>query len=467
MLIVVDPRFNRSASVADVYATIRTGTDIVFIGGVIKYLLDNDKIQHDYVRNYTDLSFIVREDFDFSDGIFSGYDAQQRRYDRQSWDYERDEDGYVKSDPDLRHPRSVYQLLKQHYANHTPEMVQRVCGTPEDKFLQICELLASTSSPDRAGTILYALGWTQHSIGSQMIRAGAMMQLLLGNIGIVGGGMNALRGHSNIQGLSDLGLMTDLLPGYLTLPRDEEQDYQAYVSSRAPQPLRPNQMSYWQHYPKFHVSLMKAWYGDAATAANNWALASRPKLDGMYAMRQVYELMDRGKMTGYICQGFNALAAAPNKAKMNSALAKLKFLVVIDPLPTDTSEFWKNFGASNDVDPSQIQTEVFRLPTTVFAEGEGALVNSGRWLQWHWKGADAPKGVRSDIEIMSRLYHRLKRMYEEEGGAYPDPILNLSWQYVLDVPTPAELAMEYNGKALVDLRSEERRVGKEWREQRA
>jgi formate dehydrogenase major subunit len=203
-LIVVDPRFTRSASVADFYVPIRTGTDIAFLGGVMNYLLTEDKIQHEYVKNYTDLSFIVREDFAFHDGLYSGYNSEKHSYDKATWDYEFGPDGYVKVDPDLKHPRCVCQLMKSHYARYTPEIVERVCGTPKDKFLKACEMIGSTAAPDRAMTIMYALGWTQHSVGSQMIRAGAMMQLLLGNIGVAGGGMNALRGHSNIQGLTDL-----------------------------------------------------------------------------------------------------------------------------------------------------------------------------------------------------------------------------------------------------------------------
>lgn len=451
-LIVVDPRFTRSASVADFYAPIRTGTDIIFLGGVIKYLLDHDKIQHEYVRNYTDFSYIVREDFAFDAGLYSGYNAEKRTYDKASWDYERGDDGYVKTDPTLAHPRSVYQLLKKHYSRYTEEMVERVCGTPRDKFLKVCEMLASTATTDRAATILYALGWTQHSIGSQIIRTGAMVQLLLGNIGIAGGGMNALRGHSNIQGLTDLGLMSNLLPGYMTLPNEPEQDYGKYIAARALKPLRPNQLSYWQNYGKFHVSLMKAWWGKAATAENNWAFDYLPKLDKLYDMLQVYELMNQGKMNGYLAQGFNPLAAAPNKAKLNAGFAKLKFLVIMDPLVTETSEFWRNAGEANDVDPKQIQTEVFRLPTTCFAEEDGALVNSGRWLQWHWKGAEPPGEAKSDIEIMSLIFTRLRKMYQEEGGKYPDPIVNLSWPYSNpQSPTAEELAKEYSGKALVDL----------------
>ena len=451
-LIVVDPRFTRSASVADVYAPIRTGTDMVFLGGVISYLLAKDQIQHEYVKNYTDFTFIVREDFAFNEGLYSGYNAEKRSYDKTSWDYEIGADGYVVADPTLAHPRCVYQLMKQHYTRYTPEMVARVCGTPQEKFLQICEMIGSTATPTRAMTIMYALGWTQHSVGSQMIRHGAMVQLLLGNIGIAGGGMNALRGHSNIQGLTDLGLMSNLLTGYLTLPNEPEQSYDQYLAARAFKPLRPNQLSYWQNYDKFFVSLMKAWWGEAASAENHWGYDYLPKLDKPYDMLQAFELMYQGQMNGYICQGFNPLAAAPNKAKMNAALAKLKFLVIMDPLATETSEFWRNFGEHNDVNPTQIKTEVFRLPTSCFAEEEGALTNSSRWLQWHWKGAEPPGEARSDIDIMSGLFTRIRALYQAEGGALPDPIVKLSWPYARPLaPTPAELAREYSGKALKDL----------------
>jgi formate dehydrogenase major subunit len=451
-LIVVDPRFTRSASIADVYAPIRTGTDIVFLGAVVAYLLANDKIQHEYVKNYTDFTFIVREDFTFDEGIYSGYDAQTRKYDKKTWDYEMGADGFVKTDPTLAHPRCVYQLMKQHYARYTPEMVERVCGTPKEKFLQIAEMMASTSTPTRAMTIMYALGWTQHSIGSQMIRQGAMVQLLLGNIGVSGGGMNALRGHSNIQGLTDLGLMTQLLPGYINLPVDSEQTWEQFIAARALKPLRPNQLSYTQNMDKFVVSLMKAWWGDAATAANHWAYDYLPKLDKYYDMLQAFELMNQGKMSGYICQGFNPLAASPGKYKQNLALAKLKFLVVMDPLATETSEFWRNFGEHNDVDPSKIQTEVFRLPTNCFAEEEGSLTNSSRWLQWHWKGAEPPGEARSDLQIMGGLFTRMRKLYQTEGGAFPDPIVNLSWPYIdPNSPSAVELAKEYSGKAVKDL----------------
>ena len=341
--------------------------------------------------------------------------------------------------------------MKAHYARYTPEVVEDVCGTPKAKFLHVCEKLASTAVPGRAATIMYALGWTQHSIGSQILRTGAMVQLLLGNIGVSGGGMNALRGHSNIQGLTDLGLLTNSLPGYMTLPLEAEQDYQKYIDARTQKPLRKGQMSYWQNYPKFHVSLMKAWYGPAATADNHWAYDWLPKLDKQYDMLQVFELMNQGKVNGYLAQGFNPLAALSNKARVQAGLAKLKFLVVMDPLATETSEFWQNHGEYHDVDPKTIQTEVFRLPTTCFAEDEGSVVSSSRVLQWHWKAAEPPGEARTDIAIMSELFTRLRAAYQKDGGKLPDPILKLWWPYANpNEPTPEEVAKEYNGRALAD-----------------
>ena len=425
-LLVVDPRFTRTASVADYYVATRTGTDIVFLGAIINYLLTNDKIQHEYVKNYTDMPFIVHEDFALNDGLYSGYDEKAGKYtDKSSWSYELGADGYAKVDPTLQHPRCVYQLMKKHYSRYTTEMVSNVCGVPAEKFNHIAETLASTAVPGRAATILYALGWTHHSTGAQTIRTGAMVQLLLGNIGIAGGGMNALRGHSNIQGLTDLGLMSNLLPGYMTLPSESEQDFEAYIGARAKKPLRPNQLSYWKNYRAFHVSLMKSWFGDAAQASNNWGYDYLPKLDKPYDLMQAIELMHQGKMNGYITQGFNILASAPNSKKVSEGLSKLKFLVVMDPLAVETAEFWKPHGEFNDVDPSKIQTEVFRLPTSCFAEESGSLVSSSRVLQWHWQGAEPPGEARSDIDIMSGLFLRLRSLYKTPKTQNPKtPIID-------------------------------------------
>lgn len=451
-LIVVDPRFTRSAAVADYYAPIRAGSDIAFLAGLINYLLSHDKIHHDYVRSYTDFSFLVKADFGFENGIFTGYDPEKHSYDKASWGYQLGDDGFVLTDPTLQDPRCVYQLMKAHYARYTPEMVSTICGTPQDAFLKVCEMIAETSASDRVMTIMYALGWTQHSQGSQMIRTGAMVQLLLGNIGKPGGGMNALRGHSNIQGLTDLGLLSNLLPGYMTLAGEKEQDFAAYLDKRSPKPLRPGQLSYMQNYPKFFVSTMKAWFGDAATAENNWAYDWLPKLDKTHDILQVFEDMNAGKMNGYICQGFNPLASAPCKIKVSGALSKLKFMVVIDPLATETSEFWQDHGEYNDVDPTKIATEVFRLPSTCFAEEDGSLVSSSRVLQWHWKAANPPGEARADQEIIAGLFLKLRELYAKDGGAFPDPILNLTWRYKQPhFPSPEELAREFNGRALADV----------------
>jgi len=452
-LVVVDPRFTRTASVADYYAPIRPGTDIAFLSGVMRYLLEKDAIQHEYVRAYTNAGLIVKEGFGFRDGLFSGYDEGTGSYDKSSWDYELDEQGYARSDDSWQHPRCVINLLKAHVARYTPETVSRICGTPQDKFLHICGLIAATAAPDKAMTSLFALGWTQHSVGSQNIRAMAMIQLLLGNIGVAGGGMNALRGHSNIQGLTDIGLLSNLMPGYLNLPQDKETSFDEYMKTKQFKPLRPGQISYWQNTRKFVVSLQKALWGDAATAANDWNYDWLPKLDvPLYDIIKAFEMMNNGQMNGYICQGFNPLQAFPDRGKIRRGLSKLKFLVTMDPLDTETSRFWQDFGPQNPADPASIQTEVFQLPTTCFAEENGSLVNSARWLQWHWKAADAPGEARSDIWIMSGIFHRLRELYRKEGGAFPDPLLKLTWNYTNPVdPDPEELAKEMNGRALADL----------------
>lgn len=446
-LIVVDPRFTRSAAVADLYVPIRQGSDIAWLNGLINYLLSADKIQKSYVANYTNAAFIVKEGFNFKDGLFSGWDEAKRDYDRSSWEYELDEQGMAKVDPTLQHPRSVYQIMKAFFARYTPEMVSRITGSPKDKMLKAWELMASTHTPDRVMTSMYALGWTQHSKGSQNIRAMAIVQLLLGNIGMAGGGMNALRGHSNIQGLTDLGLMSNLIPGYLTLANEREPDLATYMRTRGFKPLRPGQTSFWQNYKKFFVSFQKSMWGAAATAENDFAYDYLPKLDvPQYDILRAFELMHQGKINGYFCQGFNPLMSFPNRKKIGEALAKLKFLVVMDPIETETARFWENHGEYNKSDPSKIQTEVIQLPTTCFAEEDGSLTNSSRWVQWHWKGADGPAEARTDIEIMSGLQRRLRALYVKEGGKFPDPIVKLHWPYLdAEDPQAEEIAREING----------------------
>ena len=452
-LIVVDPRFTRTASVSDYYAPIRPGTDIVFLMALIRHMIENDKVQWDYVRNYTNAAYVVRDDFGWSDGLFSGYDEEKRDYDKKSWDYVIGDDGFAVTDPTLANPRCVWQLLRAHVDAYTPELVERVCGTPADRFLKVAEMIGECSSPTKTMTSMYALGWTQHSKGAQNIRGMAMLQLILGNIGVRGGGMNALRGHSNIQGLTDIGLMSNLIPGYLNIPTEQEPDWATYMKSRAFKPLRPGQTSYWQNYPKFMVSFMKSMWGDAATVENDWAYHYLPKLDvPAYDVLRIFEMMDQGRCNIYFCQGFNGLLAFPDRGKVTRALSKLKLLVTIDPLETETSRFWENHGDHNDVDTAAIQTEVIQLPSSCFAEDEGALVNSGRWLQWHWPGAEPPGEAKLDTWIMAQVFLRVRDLYLKAGGVFPDPIVNLTWNYAdANEPSPEELAKEMNGRALSDL----------------
>jgi formate dehydrogenase major subunit len=449
-LVVVDPRFTRSAAVSDYYAPIRQGTDIAFLLGVINYCIQNNKVQWDYVKAFTNAPYLVKAGFEYKDGLFTGYDETRRDYNRSTWDIEIGPDGFVVADDTLQNPRCVWNLLKAHVAQYTPEMVSRICGTPKDKYVKVCEMIAECSAKDKTMTSMYALGWTQHSKGSQNIRTMAMLQLILGNIGVRGGGMNALRGHSNIQGLTDIGLMSNLIPGYLTIPTERETTLDTYMSSRGFKPLRPGQMSFWQNYKKFFVSFQKAMWDTAATPENNWAYDYLPKLDvPAYDVLRAFELMHQGKMNGYFCQGFNPLLSFPNRKKLTAALSKLKFLVTMDPLETETARFWENHGEFNDVDPASIKTEVIQLPSTCFAEDEGALVSSSRWLQWHWAGGSPPGEAKLDTWIMAQIHLRLKALYRKEGGAYADPILNLKWSYKdQNDPTPEELAKELNGSVI-------------------
>ena len=451
-LISVDPRFNRTSAVADFYAPIRNGTDIAFLGGVINWLLSNDKIHHDYVKFNTDATFLTKPGYGIENGLFSGYDEAKRKYDKSTWGYQLDENGYVLVDDTMQDPACVMQQLKKHYSRYTPEMVSKICGTPKDKFLKVCEMLGEMSAPDKTSTILYALGWTQHTVGSQNIRTMAMIQLLLGNIGRPGGGVNALRGHSNVQGVTDMNAYAEVFSGYLSAPMDGDDTYEKYLKRCTPKPMRPNQFNYWSNFPRFFNSLMKSYFGKAATPENNFCYDWVPKLEGGFDAMHLFELMHQGKMTGFLSQGFNPLATVPNKNKLSAALAKLKYLVVIDPLETETADFWQNFGPFNDAKPETIQTEVIRLPSNCFAEEEGSLTNSSRVAIWKEASIALPGEAKVDSEIMALLFVKLREMYAKEGGAFPDAIANLAWDYVQPKePSSTELLREINGKALADV----------------
>ena len=448
-LIVVDPRYTRSAAVADYYAPIRVGTDIAFLGGVINYLLSHDKVHLDYVKLNTDATFLTKPGFNLENGVFSGYDEARRAYDKSTWGYQMGEDGFVKVDDTLQDPACVYQQMKKHYSRYTPEMVSKITGTPQDKFLKVCEMLSATAVPDKVMTICYALGWTQHSVGSQNIRTMAMIQLLLGNMGRPGGGINALRGHANVQGITDMCAYSEVLSGYMGAPLDSDAVYENYLARLSPKPMRPNQMSYWQNFPKFHTSLMKAYYGAAATRENNFAYDWVPKRDGPYDALAIFERMHNGQMNGFLCQGFNPLAAVPNKKKLSAAFAKLKYLVIMDPLETETSEFWKDYGPLNQVDSKSVQTEVFRFPTSCFAEETGSFTNSSRVLSWKERAVDPPGEAKVDSEVIARLFLKLRALYAKDGGTLPEPVAALDWPYLNPVqPSAGELLREISGKVL-------------------
>ncbi|MBI4471325.1 MAG: molybdopterin-dependent oxidoreductase, partial [Acidobacteria bacterium] len=339
-IVVIDPRFNRSAAVSDCYVPIRAGTDIAFLGGLIHYALTHNLYHREYVGLHTNASFLIKDGFSFEEGLFSGWDNEKKVYDKSSWGYELDGAGYARIDPTLEDPRSVFQLMKKHYSRYTPETVASICGCSVAEFEKAAAIICSTGRPDRAGTILYALGWTQHSHSVQLIHTAAMLQLLLGNIGVPGGGVNAQRGHSNIQGATDMGAW-NMLPGYLRLPRANQQRLTDYLADATPKPLRPNSMNYWSNTPKFMISLLRAYYGDRATKENDFGYGFLPKLDAEnYSWGYIFDHMYAGRIEGLIAFGMNPVANGPNTPKMLAALAKLKYLIVADCFETETAAFW-------------------------------------------------------------------------------------------------------------------------------
>jgi formate dehydrogenase major subunit len=466
-LVAVDPRFTRTGAVADLYAPIRSGTDIAFLLGIIRYAIANNRYHADYVKIHTNATYIVNDKFTFSDGLFSGFDDKSHQYVKDSWAYEGDpaKGGAYSTDPTLQHPRSVFQLLKQHVDRYTPETVEKICGTPKDKFLKVCDIVTSTGNAARVGTITYALGWTQHSTGVQIIRAGAMLQLLLGNVGRPGGGVNAFRGHSNIQGATDTAGNTEILPGYLKTPTGAQATLADYYTAAVPTTLNKQawtSMNYWTNYPKFMVSLLKSLYGNASTKDNDWGYGWMPKIDGNYSWMYIYDDMYKGSSMrvggkepgpeGFITFGMNPVGLGPNSKKMIAALSKLKWMVVVENAETETATFWKAPSEYGGAAASQIPTEVFMLPAANFAEKDGTFTNSARWLQWKWKALDPPGQAKADQEIVSRIFLAVQALYKKEGGALPDAVLNVSWSYANPInPDLGEVLKEMNGKALADL----------------
>src|ERR687887_637947 len=456
-IIHADPRYTRTSAMADTYLRMRVGTDVAYFGGLINYVLENKLYHEDYVKNYANASWIVRDGFDFKDGLFSGYNSSTRSYDISTWAYEAAEGDILpgpagstqlaaKRDMTLQHPRSVFQLLKKHYSRYTPEMVSSITGIPVDQFMQVAKLVGEMGKPDKVMTIVYAVGLTHHTTGGQLIRSGALLQLLLGNMGRPGGGMNAERGHANIQGNTDHAISWEILPGYLRIPAPGQRNLADYVDQSASKKLRPNAVNFFgTNYRKFMVSLLKTWYGNAATKRNEFAFDNIPKPAGNTSWISIFDQALQGKMEGLMLSGMTATSIGPDSNQVLQALSNLKWLCVMDAFPTTSSEFWRAPG----IDPSKVQTEVFLLPTTHWIEKDGSFTNSGRWAQWKDQVLPPEGDSRHDHWILADLFDRVRTLYERGGGAFPDPIIDLTFDYADPrKPTLGELAREVNGKDL-------------------
>jgi formate dehydrogenase major subunit len=462
-LVSVDPRFNRTSAVSDRYAQIRSGTDIAFLGGLINYGLTHSRFHEEYVRLYTNAPFLVSEGYAFDEtrGVFSGWDEERQAYsDTSGWNYDLGSDGFARTDPTLQHPRSVFQVMKRFYARYTPEAVSNICGCSVEDFNRVADLVTSTYTADRAGTILYALGWTHHSHSVQLIHAAAMLQLLLGNIGRPGGGLNALRGHANIQGGTDCGMAYHNVPGYIPIPKAGHESLGAFLKAVTPAPLRPNSTNFWVNTDRFFVSQLKAFYGAAATKASDFAYGFHPRLpqsedgrDENWSWAHMFDHMYAGRMEGFFSFGMNPVSNGPHSRKAISALTKLKWLVVAENFEQETAAFWRDdILALVDKKPEDVQTEVFLLPAANFAEKDGTFVNSARWIQWKWKAVDPPGEARPDQEIIARIFLKVRELYERDGGTYPDPIRGLNWWYANPAnPSLDEICREINGWALEDV----------------
>ena len=459
-LICVDPRFTHSAAKAHVYASLRSGTDIAFLGGMIKYILDNDLIQHEYVVEYTNASFLVNEKFGFQDGLFAGYDAKTRNYDRSTWKYQVDDKGIPSQDKTLQNPHCALRLLKQHYSRYNLETVSRITGTPKEDLLKVYKTYTQTGKPDKAGTILYAMGWTQHTVGAQNIRAMSIIQLLLGNMGMAGGGVNALRGESNVQGSTDYGLLFNILPGYNPTPQASDRTLKDYNEKYTPKTQDPKSLNWWKNRPKYIVSFLKAMYGAKATPENDFGYSWLPKLDvGQNASwLMLFDQMSKGKIKGFFAWGQNPACSSANAGKVRQALQNLFWMVNVNLFDNETGSFWKG----PDKDPTKIKTEVFMLPCAVSFEKEGSLSNSSRWMQWRYKAVNPPGSAKPDLEIIHELYMKVVKLYREKDGVFPEPILNLSWNYgpkgpdgAINHPDPHYVAKEINGYTAKDIEVED------------
>ncbi|MDB5027846.1 MAG: Formate dehydrogenase alpha subunit [Candidatus Eremiobacteraeota bacterium] len=442
-IIHVDPRFTRTSALADLYIPIRSGTDIAFTGGLINYVLSNDAYFKEYVLAYTSASFLVHPDYrdtEDLDGLFSGYDPKTRVYDPKQWRYEIDESSAPssgegeasihgggkrpKKDPTLQHPRCVINVIRRHYARYTPEMVESITGAPRESFLQLARLLVENSGRERTAVYAYAMGWAQHTVGVQNIRAAATLQALLGNTGRPGGGIMALRGHASIQGSTDIATLYDNFPGYLKVPTLEknETDFASWTKAHT---MRSGT---WAEFPVFAVSLLKAWYGDAATAENDWGFGYLPLNTGDHSDLPMFFSMKDGLVEGLVLYGQNPAVGGQNAALQRGAMERLKWMVVRDIFETESAAFWKREGA----EPSEIGTEVFFLPVAGVAEKAGTFTNTMRLVQYHEKAVEPPGDARSDLGFTYELGKRLKSLYAGSANPRDRALLDLTWDYESD-----------------------------------
>jgi formate dehydrogenase major subunit len=474
----VDPRFSRTSAMADLFLPIRAGSDLVLLGALVNYVLERNAYFREYVVAYTNASSIVSDEFrdtEDLDGLFSGFDPARGTYQTDSWAYAGQESntgapehqgqdaqsyghraggasGRPHTDPTLQNPRCVFQIVKRHYARYTPEMVEEACGVPRDHFLKLAQTIVENSGRERTTSFAYAVAWTQHTIGSQIISCCALLQLLLGNIGRPGGGIMALRGHATIQGSTDIPTLYNLLPGYLPMPSTAEghTDLDAYLTTV----VTPR--GTWANAPKYLVSLLKAWYGENATPENQFGYRWLPKLAGDFSFQVMLLAMKDGNLRGLFCMGQNPAVGGQNTRLVREGLAKLDWLVVRDVFDTETSSFWQSAPEVVDatVSPSSIGTEVFLMPAAVTPEKDGSYTNTMRLVQFHDKAVEPPGDARSEAHFVYHLGRRLKELYADSTLPRDAAIQALTWDYptrgVRAEPEAEAILVEINGYTVAD-----------------
>ena len=421
IVISIDPRYTKTSVLSDIYAPVRPGTDILLFNGMVNYILTEKKYFTEYVRHYTNATYLLKPEFDFKDGYFSGWNPQTKKYSYDTWAYQTGADGKPLRDLSMTDPNCVLQRMVKFYGRYTPELVEQVTGMKKDMFLKICETYSTTAAPDKSGCLIYAMGLTQHTVGTQNIRGFCIVQLLLGNLGVPGGGLNAMRGEANVQGSTDMGLLFNSLPGYLPGPGAKTHpDLKTYLSKITVKD------SWMENAPKFMISLLKAWWGDKATAENNFCYDWVPKFSRSHSFMNMFDDMQDSKLKGLMVWGMNPVVSGPNYEKTVQGLGNLDWLMCADIFESETARFWKRPGA----DPSKIKTEVFLLPAAAMVEKDGSATNTSRLLQMRYKAVDPFGDCKEDGCMLNLLVAELKRLYAEDAQAvFPEPITNLTWGY--------------------------------------